>query len=407
MTGFFSKKETESKSRPDGKFYSCASCKLYKGIQTPKMPTYGNFKKKILIIGEAPGMTEDRKGKPWQGKTGQLLERTLDGLGVDLFEDCKSINAVNCLPLSKDKEQRNPTSIEITHCRRRVINEINESQPKMIFLLGNAAVESVIGHRWKKDLGTISKWRGWTIPDQDYMSWICPTFHPSYVERSEREVKTIWRQDLKQALSKLDESPPVSQKAKIEIIDDLSVLENVSGICAVDYETTGIKPHAKGHRIICAAVADSVDHCYAFMMPSKKKDRMAFLNLMWDKTVGKVAQNMKYEDHWTNVRLRQPVRNWEWDTMIATHILDNRQGITSLKFQTYVQFGVVDYDSEIAPYLQAKDSKNSNAINRIYELLKQPQGKEKLLEYCGWDAIYELRLAFLQMKQLNYEFLPF
>ena len=54
--------------------------------------------KGILIIGEAPGQVEDRKGLPWQGGTGRLLKRTLEKQGIDLFEDCICVNAVNCRP---------------------------------------------------------------------------------------------------------------------------------------------------------------------------------------------------------------------------------------------------------------------------------------------------------------------
>jgi len=119
-----------------------------------------------------------------------------------------------------------------------------------------------------------------------------------------------------------------------------------------------------------------------------------------------MSHNMKFEETWSVVRLRQPVQNWGWDSMQAAHVLDNRTGVTGLKFQTYVNFGVVDYASEVAPYLRAKDN-NGNAINRIMELVEMPGGKEKLLEYCGLDAIYEHRLALIQQKVMNYNFLPF
>jgi len=88
MKGFFTVKQTESRSRPDGKTYSCASCGLYKNALSPKMKSYGAFKKEILNIGEAPGEVEDKRGMPWQGKTGRLLKKTYRRLGVDLFEDC-------------------------------------------------------------------------------------------------------------------------------------------------------------------------------------------------------------------------------------------------------------------------------------------------------------------------------
>jgi hypothetical protein len=95
------------------------------------------------------------------------------------------------------------------------------------------------------------------------------------------------------------------------------------------------------------------------------------------------------------------------DTMQATHIIDNRQGVTGLKFQTYVQFGVIDYASDVSPYLGSVDPKNGNSLNRIMELVKKPGGKEMLMKYCGLDSIYEFRLAIKQMYAIEEAQLPF
>ena len=89
--------------------------------------------------------------------------------------------------------------------------------------------------------------------------------------------------------------------------------------------------------------------------------------------------------------------------MIASHVYDNRQGITSLKFQTYVNFGIVDYDSKIAPYIQSVDKNNSNSLNRLLELVSTEEGKTKLLTYNAYDAINAYRLFIQQKNQL----LPF
>jgi hypothetical protein len=115
-----------------------------------------------------------------------------------------------------------------------------------------------------------------------------------------------------------------------------------------------------------------------------------------------MAHNIKYEDTWCKHRLRTEVKNWEFDSMLAAHILDNREGITSLKFQTYVNFGTIDYASKVYPYLMGTDYKNANSHNRIFEA-----DQEDLLFYCGCDSIYEYRLAMRQIRQMNYSFLPF
>ena len=404
---FFSKKEMQSKSRPDGRVYSCASCKLYKDVKSPKIELYGKGKRKILIIGEAPGEMEDRRGLPWQGKTGRLLERTLADLGIDLFSDCASINAVNCRP----PDNRSPGGYEIDCCRTVMLAKaIKKYKPKVTLLLGTAALQSFIGPRWGGDLSGITKWRGFTIPDHDYNCWTLPTFHPSFVERSDREITTIWKQDL-ELLPELANKPlPKKPNPDIQYIDDLSIFNHIKAgsRIAFDYETTGIKPHANGHRIICASVAVDREKVYAFMMPKTRKERKPFIDLLKNPAIGKMAHNVKFEYAWSFNRLYTEVQNWEWDSMLMAHMLDNRPGVTGLKFQTFVRFGISNYSSDIAPWLRAKtNNKSGNAINQVQDLLYKPGGQKKLLKYCALDSHYQYLLATMQMELVNYDPLPF
>jgi uracil-DNA glycosylase family 4 len=410
--GFFTRKETESKTRPTGKTFSCSSCGLYRGVESPRMEPQGNFTKGIMNIGDFPNETEDRRGEYWKGATGRLLARTYDELGIDIFEDCININAVSCSP------EKAPTTHQLDCCRTiKVLKAIEKYQPKIIIVLGDHALYSIIGNRWKKDLDKIDKWRGFTIPDQALNAWVCPTFNPSFVDRVQRpEVETVWKQDLSQAFDKIDEPVPIFKEPEIEIITDLRAIEysTVSTPAfgkvkahvqtreaAFDYETTGLKPHAPGHKIICASIADTDDHAFAFMIPETRKELRPFLNFLSDETIHKIAANMKYEHVWSAVRFKTEVKGWIWDTMQATHQIDNRSGVTGLKFQTYVNFGIIDYDSEVAPYLRPKVTTSANDINRIEELLVLPGGKEKLLKYCAWDSILEKRLANIQRNILK------
>ena len=137
------------------------------------------------------------------------------------------------------------------------------------------------------------------------------------------------------------------------------------------------------------------------MIPEDKKKLQPFIEYLKDRKRKKIAQNMKFEETWSSVILKTPVQGWKLDTMLMTHILDNRKGITSVKFQTYVQFGVVDYASEVSPFLKSIDPESANSMNRIEELISTKDGKKKLLVYCGYDSIYEYRLAMLQMNLLN------
>ena len=425
MQGFFTKKQTQSKTRPNGKVLSCSACGLHRNCESPRMTEYGGFKKGILNIGEAPTEVDDVKGLPFQGKQGRLLERTYKKLGVDLFEDCLNVYACHCLP-TDDGKVRNAKPNEIECCRKNTLQIIEKYHPKVVVLFGHAAIYSVIGNHWKKDLvgsakskyGSVFKWRGFTIPDQEYKTWICPIFSPSHVEQMEGGVEeTIWKQDLRQAVEMLNVNFPVHVEPTIEIIEDLEELNNIvfetkqfgqikanvpsNKTIAFDYETTGKKPHAQGHKIICASVADSENHVYAFMLPEERSKRKPFVKILADPMVRKIAHNMKFEETWSKVKLRQSVAGWETDTMQMAHILDNRRGVSGLKFQTYVNFGIADYSSEIEPWLMSVDPKDGNSLNRIEELLTKAGGKGKLLKYCALDSIYEYRLSKLQKISIN------
>lgn len=402
MKGFFTEKQTQSVNVHKGKILSCTACGLFKQAETPKMKPTGDFEKGIMIIGEAPGELDDQRASHFNDAQGRLLKRVLREIGIDLKRDCISLNAINC-----HQGNRVPSIHEINCCRRIVLREIDKYMPKVIICLGKSATTTLIGHRWKEGISKMEQWRGWQIPDQDLKAWICPTLDLYEVERAGPEVKLIFQQDMEKAV-KMTTIPFAKKKPfTINVIDDLTVLYDLqSTMVAIDYETTGIKPHAPGHRIVSASVSPDPDSAYVFMMPETKAKRKPFTDLLSNFSIAKTAQNMKFEDAWSYFRLKTQVQGWMFDTMLATHLLDNRDRITGLKFQTYVNFGVVDYNSDVDSYLRASGN-DGNDFNRILDLIKTEEGKQALLQYNALDTIYEYRLALLQIDKLNYSFLPF
>jgi len=399
MGGFFNlPKQTKQKGT------TCVACGLYKNVCSPRMKPFGNFKKQVLCVGEAPGETEDLNNKQWQGKMGRVLQRAFSSLGFDLFEDCLNINSINCRPTNASGN-RTPTSREILCCRSNVIKVIKEMHPKVVILFGECALESVVGARWRNELEKITRWRGWTIPDREYNAWICPTFDPGFVKRDdkkERGIETIWMQDLKRALSMVDVQFPkfTDESHQVEIITDLSVLDNIKSPFAFDYETTGLKPHdQQKHSIKCMSVCDSDDHAYAFMWPKDSENLHHIIKLLRSHKK-KIASNMKFEHTWTYNVLGFEIVDWLWDTMLGAHVLDNRPKISSIKFLGYVHFGLSGYNDEVEQYLKTDKKKGANAVNRIDELLKNPTDTRKLLTYCGIDSLLEFREAMLQRQVL-------
>jgi uracil-DNA glycosylase family 4 len=360
------------------------------------MQPQGNFKKEIMIVLEVPDEEANKANKPAQGRTGKLLIKTFRKLGIDLFEDCIVTNAVNCY------SEKLPTNYEIDCCRKFLLKAIDKYKPKVVVLLGASALYSLIGYRWKKDLGSIVKWRGWQIPDQDFKTWICPTFSVDFVEDDKDGVaQVIWEQDLKEAVKCIDKTFSLYKEPDIKIIKDLNILNSIqTGEVAVDFETSGIKPHASGHRIVCCSVADTEDSVYVFLIPQTRRETLPLINLLSNEKVGKIAANLKFEHAWAQEKLRVEIKSWSWDTMLAAHVLDNRQGITGLQFQVYATFGVLDFKDETEPYLKAKED-GGNAFNRIEELISTQEGVDMLLRRNALDSIFEYRLANVQRNAIK------
>lgn len=389
MESFFTKKEVETTDRVAGKRYTCISCGAFKTCDNPKFAMRGNFEKGIMNIISMPTSMEDSSGQTYKSKEGRYLEKALGEMGIDLHADCINGHAIRC-------NVNTPSFDYVDCCRKGIMEAIKAHKPKVIVLYGDMALYSVIGGRWKKDLGNINKWNGYLIPDQELGCWILPLLEPGKVMDSKNKVEpTIFKNNLLKLQTALDTPfPKYEEPHIITLEDDLSVLDKIqSGLVAFDYETTGIKPHEPGHRIVCASVAVSENKVYVFKLPDTRQQLKPFLDLLQRKEVGKIAQNMKFEDTWTNVRLRVPVNGWVYDTMLAAHVMDNRTGVKGLKFQAYVHLGVIDYNSDIAPYLKATDNTNTNSINKIMQLFEKPGGTQALLKYCALDSIYEYRLA--------------
>lgn len=387
----------------------CGACKLH--LNSPKMQAYGEGKKGILIIGDVPSATEIKNQKALTGLTSKYLKPLLAKQGIDYDIDCRRINVIACKPTQKCDKY----TAQIEHCRAYVWEEIEHFKPKVILLLGDNALNSFLNHRWHKDLGDVKRWRGFTIPDQDANAWVVTTYHPAYLElmqEKQNALDVLFENDIKKALSCLDKKLPQKQ----ELLDNVEILDQDQAInwlrdyylsCAeyyketgrkkyfdFDYETTGLKPHKEGHYIYCCAIAYSDNKAVSFMVKDNSiiKDRLR--TLLQDERIEKEAANMKFEYAWSKVHLNCNVKGLVWDTMQMAHVLDNRVGVTGLKFQAYVDFGILDYDSHITQYWKSDETKSGNAINRIH--LANP--KEMLL-YCGMDALIERKEGVLQRKR--------
>ena len=163
------------------KCLKCYNCPLGK-TRTNIVFSDGLPNPKLMLIGEAPGFYEDKLGKPFVGKAGQLLDRIFASVGLTREKDVYICNTVKCRP----PENRNPEPAEKEACREYLNAQIDIIKPQIILLCGNVAVQSILGN-----IGGITKIRGkWFEGGENvHGAKLMPIFHPSYLLRNDTREK--------------------------------------------------------------------------------------------------------------------------------------------------------------------------------------------------------------------------
>jgi DNA polymerase len=147
----------------------------------------GNKDAKVMIVGEAPGRTEDKLQKPFVGRAGKLLDSLLESINLNRSK-VYITNVVNYRP---DKN-RKPTTEEINEFKKLLFKHIEIISPKCILLLGATAASAVLNH-----IGPLSevrgKWKNIKIINSYFDILI--TFHPAFLLR-QHDKKKIFIKDL-------------------------------------------------------------------------------------------------------------------------------------------------------------------------------------------------------------------
>lgn len=162
----------------------------------------GNPRARLMIVGEAPGPNENRLGKPFVGKSGQLLDQILQAAGFDPERDVFITNAVFRMPPGEGgKAFRKPTGDEIEAYKPYLLEIIRLIDPEIILLSGNVATQSLLGKTGITKLrGNWTHWNG---------RWIMPIFHPAYLlrnpSRKPQGPKALTWRDFQEVKRKYDE----------------------------------------------------------------------------------------------------------------------------------------------------------------------------------------------------------
>lgn len=163
---------------------ACKSCSLHE-TRTQTVFGVGNPDADWLIIGEAPGQQEDRRGEPFVGRAGQLLDQMLLAIGLDR-KTAFIANVLKCRP----PNNRDPAKHEAEACRHYLERQIDLINPKIVVAVGRIAAQLLLNS--DAPLGQL---RGRQHSLKDGVLPLVVTYHPAYLLRSPSQKAKAW-QDL-------------------------------------------------------------------------------------------------------------------------------------------------------------------------------------------------------------------
>ena len=180
-----------------GAIGKCQKCQLYAG-RNNVVPGEGNPNARIAFVGEAPGKDEDAQGRPFVGRSGKLLVKIIEAMGLSR-EEVFIGNIIKCRP----PDNRDPKPDEITACIGYLADKLEIIRPEIIVALGAHAAKTLLDT--KTPIGQLrGKFHEYVPSPTSEPIKLIATYHPSYVLRNytqDTRLK-VW-DDMKKALKEL------------------------------------------------------------------------------------------------------------------------------------------------------------------------------------------------------------
>jgi DNA polymerase len=142
----------------------------------------------LMVIGEAPGADEDRLGRPFVGRSGQLLDRMLAAVGFDRRRNAYITNVLFWRPPGN----RKPTDEEVAACLPFVWRHVALAAPRIVMLCGGTATAAMLG-RAEGITKLRGRWFDLEVPGLDRAVPALATYHPSFLLRAPIRKGEAWR----------------------------------------------------------------------------------------------------------------------------------------------------------------------------------------------------------------------
>lgn len=369
---------------------ACDACNLYKSCTSPRVPLYGSYDARVLVIGEAPSAYDSVKGMPFSSEAGLLLRETLTAVGFDLA-DIAFANTVRCRPPGNIP----PTKENIESC---VINTYLDilSMPnlKIVLLVGAAALNAFTGRTG------ILKAHGTSIIIDGIKYY--PTMHPAAIIKDPTKhdkfvhgIYTFYRIFESDAKVKADDLNYVLVDT-VQKFDDMMVVLNAAENICVDIESSGLKPFVHDAKVVGiglgvvekTAYFVPLDHSSRTFQGSDYDHVRAYLTgLLCDPDKKKFGHNVKFDSLYLEVCWGIETHGWSYDTMLGAYCLDENRRHYGLKPLALEFTDMGDYEAELGNYLESMGL-------TMGDMFKIPV--DILAKYCCSDIDATIRIRDLQ-----------
>jgi uracil-DNA glycosylase family 4 len=343
--------------------FRCKVCPLRNELQV--LPS-GSRKPLVYFLGGAPGEKEADMGKPFTGRPGRLLRSLIP-------EKYRKQVRFNYVVLRELPDGADPQFYEIESCRYNILEDIEETVPKIIVPLGPVALN------WCIKETAISSWRGRFVPAKfgKHECWVFPLYDPLDLLEKRKQLKNgviaksdqekVFARELKRVFAEASILPDAAVTKSEELHEGCKIFTGEKGDAevkkivrlldiftdeesvAIDIECNGLRPYANGFKILTVALSNGIE---TFAFPLRHKQSVwskkqletvekAFVDFLYNSDVAKIAHNLSYE---LEVLIffygKKLSRATVWhDTMAQAYCLDERRGMHSLDTLCLQYFG--------------------------------------------------------------------
>lgn len=405
--------------------YNCEKCGILqkKALHTPRFsPIIGDKYNGLVIVPTNPTKEEDAKGSLLTSSIGTILRATAYKLGFNLVQNAAIVPIIRCA-IGK------PTDLQGKCCFPELDKQLKILQPKVIIPMGSIPFKH-IAHNNNKIPNTLIRNR--LIPNYFYNAVVFPMWDINEIQgKGQKHIQDACVWDFERIIklflkrfkyrTRVDEFLENRKILKGIFIKQIKTMEEATKLFSelnklksfsLDYEATNAYPYDDNFEIIC--ISFGLKKSGWVIHESLWKDNLFNRNIIYNKleelltnpNIKKIIQNAKFEDNASRFILGiKKIVNSEC-TMLASHVIDERTGATSLDFQNLIRFGIPPYNQLVHSLLEPKEGEKINKIREIpIDQLIEYSGLDAITTFNNWDLLDNVLLSAYPKGRENYEML--